>query len=429
MPESKYLVVVSGPTASGKTAFAIQLAQLYDTVILSCDSRQFYREMNIGTAKPTAEERSRARHYFVDSLSITDDYSIGDFARDAEALLRELFEKKDVVVLCGGSGMYLKALCEGLDDFPEVPPAFKTELNNWYRKHGLQALRSELQRLDPDYFDAVDQSNPHRLLRALAVCKVSGKPFSGFLDRRKPPRPFQCIYLWMHRPRPLLYERINNRVDAMIGAGQIEEARTLYPQRHLTPLQTVGYQELFTYFDGDTTREEAIELIKRNSRRYAKRQVTWSRRDAFWKQLSPEAGGFNRNFVEFALQNRVRFKASPLPGKESLSSGQFLSVLSGNTVLASVEIRMERKYSFLKGITAAGSGGPAERYLWHEAILRCDPKTPIFSVPATLPPPLPEGFGSKPARPENLPEGIRKTLSPAGSAVIITGEALNHFDH
>ena len=182
--------MISGPTASGKTAFALRTARAFDTVILSCDSRQFYREMNIGTAKPSAEELEQVRHYFINSHSIKEEYSIGDFAREAGALLEELFASRDVVVLCGGSGMYIKALCEGLDDFPEVSPQLKTQLNEWYQQHGLAVLQDELRSHDPDYFSVVDQSNPHRLLRALAVCKASGSnPIPNFSAARNPPGP------------------------------------------------------------------------------------------------------------------------------------------------------------------------------------------------------------------------------------------------
>ncbi len=284
----KYLVVIGGPTASGKTGVAIALAQHYQTAILSADSRQFYREMHIGTAKPTVEEQAAAPHYFVDFLSIEQSYSVGDFERDALAQLDVLFQQHDLVLLCGGSGLYIKALCEGLDQFPEVPPAIRQELQQVYAEQGIEALQEELQRVDPIYYAQVDLHNPQRLMRALEVCRASQRPYSSFRKQKSAKRSFQPIYLRLDWERSQLYDRINQRVDLMIEQGLEAEAKALYPMRVLNALQTVGYQELFDYFDGTISLEEAIELIKRNSRRYAKRQMTWLRRDTHWKPFAPE---------------------------------------------------------------------------------------------------------------------------------------------
>lgn len=284
----KYLIVVGGATASGKTGFAIQLARHFRTEIVSCDSRQFYREMTIGTAKPTPEEMAQAPHHFIGHISIEQPYSVGDFEADALALLDELFQKHSVVILCGGSGLFIKALCEGLDQFPDVPQAVLDQLQQDYEKNGLAYLQEELHQSDPEYYQEVDLQNPRRLLRALSVTRSSGRPFSEFRNQRPQTRNFQPIYLQMDWPREKLYERINRRVDLMIAAGLVDEARQLYAFRHLQALRTVGYQELFDHFSGLISLEEAVALIKRNSRRYAKRQLTWFRRDGFWEAFHPD---------------------------------------------------------------------------------------------------------------------------------------------
>lgn len=278
------LLCVGGATASGKTSLAIRLANRFDIPIISADSRQFYREMSIGTAKPTSEELAQAPHYFINHLSIGQDYTVGDYEREVIQLLNEIPQKDPIAVVVGGSGLFLRAIIEGLDEFPEVPKAIKVRLEEEWKQQGLSVIQQRLQEVDPAYYAEVDIQNPVRILRALSVYEASGKPFSSFRKKEKAQRPFRAIKVQIAWERAALYERINRRVDLMMEQGLEQEARNLYPFRHLTPLQTVGYQELFDYFDGLHDRATAIELIKRNSRRYAKRQMTWFRNGG-WREV------------------------------------------------------------------------------------------------------------------------------------------------
>lgn len=273
------LIVVVGPTGSGKTALAIQLAQHYGAEILSTDSRQIYRGMPIGTAQPTAEERAAVPHHFVDELSPEEDFTCGQFERKALELLDELFSRGNYAVAVGGSGLYVDALCGGMDEMPLRDEAIREELTNRLNQNGLDDLKEQLQKLDPEYYQQVDLCNPMRVLRALEVCLISGRPYSELRKGSRAVRPFRIVKVGTELPRDILYDRINRRVDLMMEAGLEQEARALYPLRQLNSLQTVGYRELFEYFDGHCSRDEAVELIKRNSRRYAKRQLTWFRRD------------------------------------------------------------------------------------------------------------------------------------------------------
>lgn len=282
----KWLIVIGGPTASGKTALAIALARHYSTAILSADSRQFFREMQIGTARPDPQELGAAPHYFIADRSVEETYSAGAFARDALLLLDQLYRSTNVAVVVGGSGLYLRALTHGLDEFPEVSEEVRRRVQSLYEQEGLTGLQAAVAGTDPEYYLEVDRQNPARLRRALEVSWTAGRPFSSFRREAGDPRPFRCIYLYPDWPRELLYDRINRRVDRMIADGLEAEARGLYPLRHLRPLQTVGYQELFDHFDGAYDRDTAIELIKRNTRRYAKRQLTWLRRDGYWRPVA-----------------------------------------------------------------------------------------------------------------------------------------------
>lgn len=284
---SKHLIVIAGPTASGKTSLGIRLAQKYDSAILSADSRQFYREMSIGTAKPTEEELAAAKHYFVDNLSIHDEYSVGDYEREAIDLLNDVFARKDVALIVGGSGLFIKAVLEGLDEFPDVPNEVKENLIVLEKEKGIEVLQNMLKEKDPAYFSEVDIHNPHRLIRALSVIEVSGKPFSSFRNQAPKERGFSPIIIQLEWEREELYDRINRRVDLMLEAGLLDEVASLLPLKHLNALQTVGYQEFFDYLDNKITKEEAIRLVKRNSRRYAKRQMTWLRKMENTKAFHP----------------------------------------------------------------------------------------------------------------------------------------------
>jgi tRNA dimethylallyltransferase len=303
--EENILIIVMGPTASGKTALSIDIAQHFGAEIISCDARQFYREMEIGTAKPDAEELVAVPHHFINSHSIHEDYSAGDFERDAIAFLEDYYQNHQIAVMVGGSGLYVRLVCEGADEFPEVPEGTRESLQALFEEEGIEALQKELQVKDPDYFEQVDQANPVRLIRALEVCRASGKPYSSFLNQPKKVRNFRPIKVAWDWDRQKLYDRINLRVDLMLKAGLEEEARSLYPYRHLNALQTVGYQEWNAYFEGQISRDEAIELIKRNSRRYAKRQLTWCRKE---KELDWfKAGTKSSKIIQF-LEEKINSK-------------------------------------------------------------------------------------------------------------------------
>ena len=273
------LITVIGPTAIGKTALAITLAKHFRTEIISADSRQFFKEMNIGTAVPTAVELNTVPHHFIQNLSINDDYSVGDFERDVLKKLEGLFEKHAVVVMVGGSGLYVDAICKGLDNFPEVHPEIRKNLKTRLVEKGIRTMQNELKNLDFTTYHQIDLENPQRLIRALEICLASGKPYSSFLSENKSPREFNSIKIGLTAPREIVYDRINQRVDRMIENGLIDEARKLLPYKDLNALQTVGYKELFSYFEGEINLEFAIEEIKKNTRRFAKRQFTWFKKD------------------------------------------------------------------------------------------------------------------------------------------------------
>ena len=278
-PKRKTLLTIVGPTAIGKTRMAIALATHFGTEILSCDSRQFFKELRIGTAVPSAEELMAAPHHFIQHKSIFEAYSVGDFERDTIALLDKLFKKHDVVVMVGGSGLYAKAIIDGLDDFPEVDEVIRQELNEAYVQKGIEYLQELLKTLDEVQYNQMDVQNPQRLIRALEVCRASGKPYSSFLQRKEKQRDFTSVQIGLTADRTEVYERINKRVDMMLEEGLLIEAQDMMPYKHLNALQTVGYKELFSFFEGECSFEAAIEAIKMNTRRFAKRQFTWFQKD------------------------------------------------------------------------------------------------------------------------------------------------------
>ena len=286
--KSNTLIVIAGPTASGKTAFAIKVAKALNTVILSADSRQFYKEMSIGTAAPTEEELSQVKHYFVHHISIKDKYDVADYEREALQLLGELFKTHDAVIMTGGSGLFIDAVCNGIDAMPDVEPDVREKVQKLFDEGGLIALQNEVQRLDPEYIALVDQQNPRRLQRALEVCYQTGKTFTSFRNGNTIQRDFDIKKYALLWDRQALIERIDKRVDLMMEQGLLEEAKTLYPKRHLNALNTVGYKELFAYFDGNCTLFEAVELIKIHTRQYAKRQMTWLRKDTSYQWIMPD---------------------------------------------------------------------------------------------------------------------------------------------
>ena len=284
----KKLVAIVGPTAVGKTGFSIMLAEHLGTEIISADSRQIFKELNIGTAKPTAFELSRVKHHFVGTRSIEEDYNAGKFETEALEKIHRLFEKYDHLILTGGSGLYVKAVCEGLDNMPEIPAGVRESLNQRLQYQGLASLVNELETRDPVYHGAVDKNNPQRVLRALEVIEATGRPFSSFRRKKQTLRPFQILKIGLELPRDILYRRIEERMDHMIEEGLLEEARALYPFKAKNALQTVGYQEIFDYIDGKYDWEQTISLLKRNSRRYAKRQFTWFKKDSAVQWIHPD---------------------------------------------------------------------------------------------------------------------------------------------
>ena len=284
------LIVIAGPTASGKTATAIEVAKSLNTVIINADSRQCYKEMSIGTAVPTPKELQEVKHYFVQHISILDNYDVAAYEKDVMILLRKLFMEHDQVVLTGGSGLFIDAVCKGIDAMPDIDKAVRQKVEQLYRDGGLTALQQEVQRLDSEYWAIVDWKNPRRLQRALEVCYQTGKTFTSFRTSTSAKRDFDIVKYALLWDKQQLYNRINLRVEQMLSQGLVEEARRLYPYRRRNALNTVGYKELFEYFDGNINLMEAIEQIKLNTRHYAKRQMTWLRRDQEYNWINPSMG-------------------------------------------------------------------------------------------------------------------------------------------
>lgn len=276
---TKTLISIVGPTAIGKTALSIKLAQHFNTEIVSADSRQFFKEMNIGTAVPSTEEQNAAKHHFIQHISVKDNYSVGDFERDAMSKIEAIHKKNDITIMVGGSGLYVKAVTKGLDNFPNVNESIRTELNKRLIDEGIEALQKELKSLDLKAYQSIAIDNPQRLIRALEICIGSGQPYSSFLTNPEKSRPFKTLSIGLNAERSTIYDRINQRVDIMVKNGLVEEAKTLLKHKDLNALNTVGYKELFNYFEGEWTLDFAISEIKKNTRRFAKRQLTWFRKD------------------------------------------------------------------------------------------------------------------------------------------------------
>ena len=275
----KSLVVLLGPTAVGKTELSLQLAERLGCPIISADSRQLYRDMVVATAAPTREQLARVPHHFIGTLSLTDYYSSAQYEADALALIERLFTRHDTLLLTGGSMMYIDAVCNGIDEIPTISEEVRRAVVTRYEEEGLDVLLEELQRLDPDFYEKVDRRNPKRVIHAVEICRMTGQPYSSLRTETKKERPFDIVKIGLTRPREELYGRINSRVDAMMRDGLEAEARRLYPYRHLNALNTVGYKEMFAYFDGTYDLPAAVEKIKRNTRVYARKQMTWFRRD------------------------------------------------------------------------------------------------------------------------------------------------------
>ncbi len=303
MRSKKYLIVIAGPTAVGKTGLCIRLAKTLHCEIISADSRQFFKELAIGTAKPRPAEMEGIPHHFVDFLSIHNEFSAGKYELAVIELLDELFKKRNVAIITGGSGLYLQAVCDGMNDIPEVDPVFRKELYEELDRHGLEPLVEELRHKDPAYYETADTNNTQRIIRALEICRGAGMPYSSFRDDRKTERDFGIIKIGLDREREELFTRIEQRMDQMIADELFDEAERFYSFRHLNALKTVGYKEIFEFLDGKYDKKEAIRLLKRNSRRYARRQLTWFKKDPEFKWFHPEDFSGIVHYINQNIQN------------------------------------------------------------------------------------------------------------------------------
>jgi tRNA dimethylallyltransferase len=302
MTIKKNLIIIAGPTAVGKTTLSIKLAQHYQCPIISADSRQFYKEMSIGTAKPTLQEMQDVPHFFIDNISIHELYNVGQYERDAIDCIEDLFKKNDQLILVGGSGLYINAILNGVDEFEEIPSHIRESTIKEFETKGLIYLQEQLKLKDEIYYQQVDLNNPQRVMRALEVCNHTQQPYSSFRKKEKKQRSFNCINLLINTERTLLYNRINQRVDLMIEQGLLEEVKLLHPFKHLNALNTVGYKELFDFLDGKQTLEESINLIKQNSRRYAKRQLTWFNHQGDFENFEPTDFEKIKAYIDIVMQ-------------------------------------------------------------------------------------------------------------------------------
>ena len=296
----KTLIVITGPTAVGKTALCMNIARHFGIPIINADSRQIFRELKIGTAAPTEEQLRQVRHYFVGILGLDDYYSASMYEQQATALIDELFRTSDYALMAGGSMMYIDAVCNGIDDIPTVDDETRATMKRRLAEEGLEALCEELKRLDPEHYAIVDRQNPRRVVHALEICHLTGKTYTSFRTNTKKNRPFRILKIGLNRPREELYDRINRRVDAMMAQGLFDEARRVYPLRHLNALNTVGYKELFRHFDGEWSLDEAVERIKGNTRRYMRKQLTWFKRDEQIHWFHPDE---SEKIIQFINEN------------------------------------------------------------------------------------------------------------------------------
>jgi tRNA dimethylallyltransferase len=299
----KYLLIICGPTAVGKTALSVQLAKHYSTEVISADSRQLYKEMSIGTAKPTVQEMEAVPHHFIDCISVRQNYTAGDYEKEVIKKLDELFTIHDIVVMCGGTGLYIDAVCKGFDEGIESNAEIKQQITEQYNSLGLEWLQNEVKERDIDFYNKADIHNPQRLMRALEVCLVTGKPYSSLRKNSMAERNFNAIKIFINEDREVLYEKINHRVDAMMQHDLLKEAESLYAYKNLNALNTVGYKELFDYFDNKTSLDKAVDLIKQHTRNYAKRQVTWFKNDEDCTTFGPNDIEKIKAFVEIVLQH------------------------------------------------------------------------------------------------------------------------------
>ena len=297
------LVILLGPTGVGKTDLSIEIAKYFKTEIISADSRQIFKELTIGTAVPSIDNLNEIKHHFIQSHSVKDYYSIDRFEKEVLNTLDSIFVKTNIAIMTGGSMLYIDAVCNGIDELPDPDPDLRDELNKQFEKDGIEGLRIQLKKLDPDYYETVDLRNPKRLLRAIEVCLTTGKPYSSLRTSTKKERPFKIIKIGLNLPRDILYNRINQRVDKMIKEGLVEEALQVFPFRHLNSLNTVGYKELFDHFEGNTDIATAIDLIKRNTRRYARRQLTWFRKDKDITWFHPDQ---NEEIIQYLMSSCSR---------------------------------------------------------------------------------------------------------------------------
>lgn len=371
----KYLLIVGGPTASGKTMLSIQLAQHFDAPVLSADSRQFYTELRIGNARPSLEELKQASHHFIADRSVQTPLNAGGFAKEATSFLKNHFLNHDFAILVGGSGLFIKALTEGLDSFPEIPMSIREKVDSLFEKHGISALKSALAKADPDYYKMVDQNNHARLKRALEVCYAGEYPYSYYRAQAKTKKTFRPIYLKTSWPREDLYHRINTRVDQMVGEGLEKEARNLIAFQNLAALKTVGYQEWFAHFNGEHNKERAIELIKQNTRRYAKRQLTWFRRDGYWKNIFKGELRTALIYIQLVQSENMQFLTLE-KDDTAMMHPKYKSIktqLGVNTdVIASTLIWKDKQSAYLKKWEIKNLGHIAQGILFHESLLRAE---------------------------------------------------------